>query len=586
MIQHQLTALQAMGQLETILHGLGEVERQLSQVALWQPAYGLSKQASEARAMIATLQSRIDQRLVVTLLGPSGAGKSTLLNALAGVDNLSPVGVQRPTTRQLVILANDREATRQLLGTEDDSQFQLRSSPAAELLSHVILIDTPDTDTTQSDSHLDLLRSVVSRSDILICVFDAQNPKRRDHADVMAPFVQLFNGASLVAVLNKCDRLDAGELQDIVVPDFETYLHNAWPSLPHSLFRISARRHLQKPQWDSQAEPRHALDQFDALRNLIFTTFNQAGFGPDRRVANAQQLLSFVNAQMVQAAGQDRTWLAAAQEKISAAEQQALLRALEQLRSDDQRQILGVHVRLYQALAQRWLGPVGWLVAIWSRLTIFGSGLTALVRFGNPISQLWGLASSWHKWKQSRDALAFLTDRSRLDRAMQAFGQVWLLHWPDIGELLIKGRFAPSVRQIDPADQEQVGREVDRMWAESLDAEIQRSAGRLSHPLLQIVFNLPSLVLIGYVGWLTTTGFFSGHYLSSDFFLHALLTIAVVLLLSFFLLQACVHLSMGRDRLQRRAFSAVEGAAATHLPGSSRSVSEQVARVMELAEGN
>jgi energy-coupling factor transporter ATP-binding protein EcfA2 len=580
----QVNTLQAVGQLETVTRDLADLQGRLEQLDLWQPAHGLAKQAQEARGMIAAMQARIDQRLVVTLIGPSGAGKSTLLNALAGVDNLSAMGLQRPTTRQLVVLASDPEAGRQLLGPFDADQVQVHSSPSAEMLSHVILVDTPDTDTTQRDSHLELLRTVVERSDVLICVFDAQNPKRRDHADFMAPLVHRFSGASLVAVLNKCDRLDVAELHESIVPDFEAYLQQAWPMQPKALFLISARRHLQKPQWDGQAVPRHDLDQFEDLRELIFLTFNQAGFGSDRRVANARQLLSFMQEQTRVEAGRDRPALAAAREKIGQAEQAALHQALEQLRGDDPRQILGVNVRLYQALSQRWIGPVGWLVAIWARLTIFGSGLAALVRFGNPLSQIWGVVSSWRRFKESRAALAALTDHSGPDKALQAFGRQWLIHWPDIGELLVKGRFDASVRRLDPADRDQVGRQLDQLWAEALDTEIQHSAARLSHPLLQLIFNLPSLALFAYVGWLTMVGFFTGSYLSTDFFLHALLTIVIVLLLSFFILQAGVRVVTGRDRVQRRAFLSVEKTVADRPPVAGRRVADQAARVVDLAD--
>lgn len=585
MIAHQLSTLQAVGELEAVTRDLTVLQARLEGLELWQPAHGLARQAQEVRNMMAAMQARIDQRLVVTLIGPSGAGKSTLLNALAGVDNLSAMGLQRPTTRRLVVLANDPEAGRRLLDSADSDQVLVHSSPAAEALAHLILVDTPDTDTTQRDSHLELLEKVVERSDVLLCVFDAQNPKRRDHADFMAPLVQRFNGASLVAVLNKCDRLDADELQEIIVPDFKVYLQQAWPMQPQALFLISARRHLQKPQWDSQAGPRHALDQFQALRELIFATFNQAGFGPDRRVANARQLLTFVRQQVGQEAGRDRPVLLEARQKIAAAEQAALARALEQLRADDSRQILGVNVRLYQALAQRWLGPVGWLVMIWSRLTIFGSGLAALVRFGNPLAQIWGLVSSWRKFKESRDALAALTDHSRVDKSLQAFGREWRIHWPDIGELLVKGRFDPTVRRLNVDDQEQMGRQLDQLWSETLDTEIQRSASGLSRPLLQLVFNLPSLGLFLYVGWLTMVGFFTEKYLSTDFFLHALLTMIIVLLLSFFVLQVVVRLATGRDRIQRLVFLAVEKTLADHPPLFGRSVADQAGRVVDLADG-
>ena len=97
----------------------------------------------------------------------------------------------------------------------------VRSSPAADLLRHMILVDTPDTDSTASDLHRPLILRAVEHSDILLCVFDAQNPKRRDHADFMAPLVQRFHGASLVAVLNQVDRLGEKELTTEIAPEFK-----------------------------------------------------------------------------------------------------------------------------------------------------------------------------------------------------------------------------------------------------------------------------------------------------------------------------------------------------------------------------
>ena len=42
-------------------------------------------------------------------------------------------------------------------------------------------------------------------------------------------------------------------------------------------------------------------------------------------------------------------------------------------------------------------------------------GLAALMRFGNPLRQLWGLVSSWRRYKESRSALEMLNDPSRAD---------------------------------------------------------------------------------------------------------------------------------------------------------------------------
>ncbi len=584
MLDRELAAMDALGKIEEDVQAVKLLNERLGKAPLWQPGPVLAKQAAHALELIGRLQARMDRRLVVTLIGPSGAGKSTLLNALAGVDDLSPTGTRRPTTQSLVVLSNDPAAARQLLGPMDDNLIQLRSSPKAELLTHVVLVDTPDTDSTERERHLPLIEQAVEHSDLLICVFDAQNPKRRDHADFMAPIVRRFHGASLVAVVNQCDRLSPEELSEVVGPDFDAYLQEAWDVRPEAVLMVSARQHLQHPRWDPQAGPRHDLDQFDQLRRLVFETFNRAGFGPDRRLANARQIKTYLFEQVDQAVARDRASLEQAAERITVVEQEALRQAVTSLRREDLRMVLGVNARLYQSLAQRWMGPVGWLVAIWSRIILFGTGLAALIRFGNPLRQIWGLISSWRHYRESRAAIGSLDDQTRIDQALQTFQKVWWTHWPDIAELLVQGRFDPEVRRVDVDQDKAVGDLVRGLWRDSLDAEIERSAASLSHFLLQLLFNLPSLALLAYIGWLTASHFWAGTYLSTDFFLHALLTLATVLLLSFFIYQLCLRLAVSRDRIQRRAFRAMEQRVDDSPLLAGREMTDQVARVLALAK--
>jgi hypothetical protein len=68
--------------------------------------------------------------------------------------------------------------------------------------------------------------------------------------------------------------------------------------------------------------------------------------------------------------------------------------------------------------------------------------------------------------------------------------------------------------------------------------------------------------------------------------LHALLTIGLILLLSFFLFQGIARLATGRGRIQRRAFEAVERAAAQQPVLATRAIAQQVATVIELAGGD
>ncbi len=581
MMDRELALLAAVGQLETHIQAVARLGEQLTRVPLWQPAGPLAKQAAEARHMIESLRTRMDRRLVVTLVGPCGAGKSTLLNALAGVDDLSPAGHTRPTTRGLVLFSNDAEAATQLLGP-DAPQATMRASQAADLLRHMILVDTPDTDSTAGDQHRPLILKAVEQSDILLCVFDAQNPKRRDHADFMAPLVQRFHGASLVAVLNQVDRLGEKELTDEIVPDFQAYLNQAWDTPPQRLLLTSARRHLQRPRWEPQAGPRHDLDQYEELRRLLFDTFSRPGFGPDRRLANARRIGDFLAEQVRQAAAHDRPVLSQALQQWQNGEQEALEHAMQALRADDQRMVVGVHARLYQMLAQRWTGPIGWMVAIWSRLILFGTGLAALVRWGNPLSQIWGLVSAWRRHKEIGAALEALGDQNRADKALQNYQQAWLTRWPDIAERLVAGRFDPQVRRPASDESPVVTGALRNLWAQTLESEIEGRARTLSGTFLQLLFNLPTVVLLVYVGWLTAVNFLKQAYLSGDFFLHALLTIAIALLLSFFALQLLVRIVLRGNRIQAQALQKVQAAMGDAPRMAGCGIYEQVIQVLSL----
>jgi hypothetical protein len=111
---------------------------------------------------------------------------------------------------------------------------------------------------------------------------------------------------------------------------------------------------------------------------------------------------------------------------------------------------------------------------------------------------------------------------------------------------------------------------------------MERVVRGLSGMLLQIVFNLPALAILGYTGWITVQRFLIGSYLSVDFFLHALWTIGIVLLLSFFLFQICVRLAASPERVTARAFDKMKRQA-DHLDGiTTNPVLEQLETVIRL----
>ena len=580
----QTGSIKALGKIEGFKHDVRMLCNAIDRAPMWQPGTGLRKQCDEVLRMIDHLEARFERKLIVTIIGPCGSGKSTLLNALAQVDNLSETGHRRPTTQNIVVLSRETKDADYLKEQLGVSHVDMRSSPAATSLEHVLLVDTPDTDSTQQENHIYLVQNAIAVSDILICMFDAENPKRKDHVDFLAHYVRLFNGDALMVVINKCDRQDKRELAQAIIPEFLEFIKSAWEKPIQKIFCISARQHLQNPEWDPTATPKHDFDEFIDLKQMIFGTFNQPGYSIDRRIENAQSLRDYIFEEATLEIQKDSRTLKETKQHILEAEKTALNAALSAFEKGDSKRMLGINVLVYQKLAQRWLGPVGWLIAIWARILIFGTGITAMFRFGNPIRQLTGMVSSLFHFKESKSAFAEAERFDWVDFAMRDFRLSVLQDWPDIAESLVNARFDMRVRKIDHvlSDNITLNQDLNSIWSDALDHTMQSASQNLSGLILQFLFNLPVIGILGHVGWITAKDYFTGHYLSSDFFLHAFLTIAITLFLSFFVFQGCVRLAAGPERITRRAFEQMKHQVEQFQPISMNPVGEQIDTLLTL----
>ncbi|MBW2319608.1 MAG: 50S ribosome-binding GTPase [Deltaproteobacteria bacterium] len=584
----QAGSIRALGRIEGNKNDVKMLRDVMSQVPMWQPGAALKKQCDQVLRMITDLEERFERKLVVTLIGPCGSGKSTLLNALAEVDGLSEAGNLRPTTRNIVVFCREKSDAghlSQVLGTEN---VETRSSHMAASLNHVILIDTPDTDSNEYEKQIPMVHNAIALSDILICVFDSENPKRRDHVDFLASYVRFFGGDSLVVVINKCDRRDENELKEKIRPEFLEFIEHAWERPVQTVLCISARRHLLHPGWDPTANPLHDFDQFEELRQMIFGSFNRPGFVIDRRLENAESLRDYIFEETQIEVEKDFKKLESVKENIHEAETQAVKDALFAFKNDNSRQRFGVNVLLYQKLANRWLGPVGWLIAMWARILIFGTGIAAMFKFGSPFRQLAGMVSSFRHFKESRASVVETGKIHKVDAALRDYRLSIAKEWPDIAESLVKARFDTSVRRINDLlpDRDTLAGDLNTLWSDSLDSEIEKSSKIMSRFVLQIVFNLPVIAILGHVGWITARNYFTSNYLSSDFFVHAFLIISITLFLSFFMFQGCVRLAASSEKITRKAFEKVKQQIEQFQPISMNPVSEQIDAVLNLSFSN
>jgi predicted GTPase len=531
-------------------------QAQLDIIPHWLHAAGQTAQCKEALKLLDNLEQRLQRKLVVTLIGPSGAGKSTLLNALSGEDELSTSGIDRPTTRDVAVYCKERNDAAPLVDTLGEQTVRVLTSSNAHSLEHVLLIDTPDTDSEKCPEHRPLVEKVIAASDVLLCVFNSENPKRLDNIDFLRPLVDLFPRDSVYAILTHCDRRPESELRETIRPDFEKHLSRAWSRESIEVFCASGRSHLSKPDWSEGAGPLHSFDEFDKVQELLFGELNRGSVVQDRRIQQAEHLAEYVQNSVAAQATETIQASADTTEQIAALQQDALKAAVVSMERKGGEELFAMDVMLYQRMAQLSWGPVGWLVAIWSKLLSWGSGALGVLRIGSPVMQAWGAISSAVKHKKTTQAIDQASDSQWVEDALREYRAALNRQWPDIADTLIHAGFSREIlakENISP-DLDELRHRVASAWVHSLTEAIEKTAQALSHSSLQLILNLPFIVIGGKVAYTCIVSFLASNYLADDYFRHALFTLLLVWILPFILLQLLVKFA-GGIRMLRRAMT-------------------------------
>jgi energy-coupling factor transporter ATP-binding protein EcfA2 len=144
--------------------------------------------------------------LTVVLAGPTGSGKSTLVNSLTGRD-LAETGALRPTTTSPVALTapDKRSAFASIGGVPCD--VIIGSAP---ILESMVLIDTPDIDSTARD-HRVAAETLIDHADVVIFVTSALR-----YADDVAWQVLRRAGARGIEVIHVLNRVSADNTGAVV----------------------------------------------------------------------------------------------------------------------------------------------------------------------------------------------------------------------------------------------------------------------------------------------------------------------------------------------------------------------------------
>jgi predicted GTPase len=551
----EIDRLRGSGRMDSCREQIKDFRSVVEQAQHWKPSRTLTAQCDAAIQLLGEMKAQFDRKLLVTLIGPGGSGKSTLLNALVGEDGLSETGIQRPTTCNLLVICQDKNDAETLMSQVGHDQLIVKSNPAVQALEHVILVDTPDIDSTASFHHSEVVKKIVRYSDVLFCVFNAENPKRKDNVDFLKQFVDLYPRESLYVVINRCDRLNKNELKNEILPDLKKHLQASWELQvkDEQVFCISARNNLNDPQWPDDEKPQHNFDQFKVLKEMIFGSLNKASYIVDIRIRRADQIVNFIKSSAGEVLSGKQEKLKAVLNDLTELEHAAMAELTKSLKKHGAGTMTGMNAMLYQKLANRWWGPVGWLVAAWARFLAFGAGFLAFLRSGNLIGQLFGTLSTVAQFRKYRSATVEAERGSGISRALVRYRRLMRHYWPDMVKKLISLGFDEALQNTQSVfpDEKSFGREMTAKWKSALDGAIEDASHNMSGIFLQILFNLPTLAMMALFCYQCVKNFLIGNYLSTQYFVHAIISIVLIWLLSFILFQFLVRFQGGRRLLDK-----------------------------------
>ena len=545
----------------------------------WPMAKGLSAALDETLCDIDALEEKLDTKAVIAFVGGAGTGKSSLVNALCGGRNVVKVDVDRPTTRKATAVVRSVGDADVLMHSLDRDALDVAPVPETSLPG-VILVDSPDTDSGECESYSEVLDKVLNHADVLICVFDASNPKRKDNLDRLAHFVEKFPAKHIVIVLNKSDLVvPHRKLRDEVVPDFKDHLEHCWPG---SFKHVFCTATPPPEESGTQNLPEGFVNDIGALQKFLESVAGTTFF--DERVSRAEFLRKNAEMAVCDALCRQGDWKSLASDIQKFNEDISCLISERYSKSE----LSGggnesADTALLCAVAPRWWGPVGFYLGLSRRFRHFVETPFRLYDLIPPVAIIRRLKALFAKdGAVGLDAGDNGIPPNTGIRLADTEGDI-IPKYAALADRMVH-EFRMDVGLLDHKsvlDLTALSGALYDAWRTAREVEIKEAADRCSGWFFQLILNLIFIVPACYVALITVWEFWKRNYLPSAFYQHG----AVLLFLIWLALSWIVQLRLNKAARAIPGRTAKRFAWKEHTTQLFACVASEVDRLARLAQG-